>query len=436
MGRTATIAKTINGVEVTQTQFLNEIVDQIDRYGDEGATVLDIARGMGTEWAESTKARQQLAYTLANMIKRNLVYRPLGERGRYKVSQVARRSGVTRFDADERSILAAIRDAGGICRWRDIMEAHDVRPHGDSKEEAVNSAMYRRLTDVIARSELIRQDLGLRGIYNLPWPEVSALPLMGRWAALLSKQQYLEERQNQKQAIDLNEWRNHRDAFFFAVGDAFKIARKRHDKTAEEFVAMPGVRSAVMELARGAPQEVANIKQDWREYTAKGVSALKEKYEALIQAVRDAGEVECDALEDQGLPIDNVIHRIKSDLALLEQQQRDEIAAYQDFRQGEWDGKWMYWLYRRFEEGSVGTHVNAPLTLYTSVAKTLNCCPAALSRGLVTPPMQDKHRSRPMTPRRTPMQKMEDDVRSELIDERQRIELYGEDAVDINRDCL
>lgn len=407
MGRAATITKTIHGVEVTQVAFLNEIIDQIDRCGDEGATVVDIARGLGTEWEESAQARQQLAYTIANMVKRNLILRVENERGLYKVSMVARRSGVTRFDADERSILASIRDAGGICQWRDILEAHDIRPHGEFKTEALNSALYRRLTDVILKSELIRQDLGVRGVYNLPWEQVGALPLRGCWAALLTKMHYLEERQNLKLSVDLDDWRLARNTFFTNVGVAFEEARDRHNKSAEEVVLMPGIRAAVMELARRAPQEVANAKQVWRIESEKHVTRIAARYAALIENADGPDAV-----------------------ALLRHNQRSEVAAYTDSRIADWDSQWMCKLYLLFEKGSVGAHVHAPLTLYTAVAKTFNCCPAALSRGLVTPPMQDKNRSRPMSTRRTSMQKMEDDVISEIIDERQRRSLYGDELVD------
>lgn len=413
MSRTPQIQKTIHGEPVDHTTYLRAILDEIDRYPD-GARNADIARGLGAEWAE-LPLRTVLSQTLVNMARRNLIYRDLGERGLYKVSMVARRNGVNKFDADEQSILAAIRAEGGICQWRDILEAHDCRPvvsklNSDDVRTAYKAlkanADYQRLKSVIANSQLIRQDFAQRGVYNLPWAELGAHPLRGKWFALMSKVSYIESCAKAKTEPDLNFWRDYiRDAYFTHVGEAFANLRKQFGDSEDDLLADSRIYGAVVALARAAPKEVNRIRTEWRDRT-----------DVWVQARRDAAEAEADALEAEGKPWSH-----------LQPIVRQDIEEYRAGRDDEWEKKHIRWLYSRFERGTVGTHVHAPLLLYTTVAEHYGKCPAALSRGIIVDRPHDDVRIRPHRTRRTSWELIEEHAVNAVADERQRAYLYQDD---------
>ncbi|AFU88310.1 hypothetical protein CcrColossus_gp440 [Caulobacter phage CcrColossus] len=409
MSRIPQIQKTIHGVPVDHTTYLRAILDEIDRYPD-GARNADVARGLGPEWAE-LPLRTVLSQTLVNMARRNLIYRDLGERGLYKVSMVARRSGVNKFDSDEQSILAAIRAEGGICQWRDILDAHDCRPKGVDASIIKASPLYSRLTRVIANSQLIRQDFAARGVYNLPWAELGSLPLRGKWFALMSKVSFIESSAKAKLDVDLNVWRDQRDAYFAHVGEAFANLRKQFGDSEDDLLADSRVYGAVVTLARAAPKEVNIIRAEWRDRT-----------DVWVQARRDAAEAEADALEAEGKTWSH-----------LQPIVRQDIEEYRAGRDDEWDKKHIRWLYSRFERGTVGTHVHAPLLLYTAVAEHYGKCPAALSRGLIVDKPHDDVRLRPHRTRRTSWEMIEEQIAHEVADERQR-ELLYQDDIDLDEE--
>lgn len=403
MSRTPQIVKTIHGQPVDHTTYLRAILDEIDRYPD-GARNADVARGLGPEWADPP-LRIVLSQTLVNMARRNLIYRDLGERGLYKVSMVARRNGVNKFDADEQSILSAIRAEGGICQWRDILDAHDCRPKGVDADVIKSSPLYARLHRVISNSQLIRQDFAARGVYNLPWAELGGLPLRGKWYALMSKVSFSESCAKAKIALDLDVWRDQRDAYFAHVGEAFANLRKQFGDSEDDLLADSRVYGAVVALARAAPKEVNIIRAEWRD-----------RSDVWVQARRDAAEAEADALEAEG-----------KSWTHLQAIVRQDIEEYRAGRDDEWEKKHIRWLYARFERGTVGTHVHAPLLLYTAVAEHYGKCPAALSRGLLIDKPHDDVRIRPHRTRRTSWELIEEQIANEVADERQREYLYQDD---------
>ncbi|AXQ68981.1 hypothetical protein HOU00_gp144 [Caulobacter phage CcrPW] len=403
MSRTPQIQKTIHGEPVDHTTYLRAILDEIDRYPD-GARNADIARGLGAEWAE-LPLRTVLSQTLVNMARRNLIYRDLGERGLYKVSMVARRAGVNKFDSDEQSILAAIRAEGGICQWRDILDAHDCRPKGVDADVIKASPLYTRLHRVIANSQLIRQDFAARGVYNLPWAELGSLPLRGKWYALMSKVSFIESCAKAKVDLDLDVWRDQRDAYFAHVGEAFANLRKQFGDSEDDLLADSRIYGAVVALARAAPKEVNIIRAEWRDRT-----------DVWVQARRDAAEAEADALEAEGKTWNH-----------LQPIVRQDIEEHRAGRDEEWEKKHIRWLYSRFERGTVGTHVHAPLLLYTAVAEHYGKCPAALSRGLIVDKPHDDVRLRPHRSRRTNYEIIQEQIANEIADERQREFLYQDD---------
>lgn len=403
MSRTPQIQKTIHGEPVDHTTYLRAILDEIDRYPD-GARNADIARGLGAEWAEAP-LRTVLSQTLVNMARRNLIYRDLGERGLYKVSMVARRAGVNKFDSDEQSILAAIRAEGGICQWRDILDAHDCRPKGVDADVIKASPLYTRLHRVISNSQLIRQDFAARGVYNLPWAELGSLPLRGKWYALMSKVSFIESSAKAKVDLDLDVWRDQRDAYFAHVGEAFANLRKQFGDSEDDLLADSRIYGAVVALARAAPKEVNIIRAEWRDRT-----------DVWVQARRDAAEAEADALEAEGKTWSH-----------LQPIVRQDIEEHRAGRDEEWEKKHIRWLYSRFERGTVGTHVHAPLLLYTAVAEHYGKCPAALSRGLIVDKPHDDVRIRPHRSRRTRYEIIEEQIINEVADERQRDFLYQDD---------
>lgn len=343
MPRYAQVEKSIHGQPVSQTEFLKAIARAINKHPD-GARLADILPDLGPEW-DTPERKKLLATTLANMLNRGTIAQVDDERGLYCLSNFARRNGVNDFDSVEQSILAVIREHGGFCRFRDIMIAHNLNPVGEDADIVRIDPAYKRVLDVISRSQLIRQDAAERGVYNLPWPEVANLPLLGRWAALLLKTTWEENRErdenNDYVDRDRTSWWKWRDNHYFNVGQAAKLLREAKGWSVDDLLAKKKVYAALAELERKAPVEVNIIRQDVFDRTSVKVAEMKE-----------AGA------------------------------SQDEIDAFKEARLAELNHRQLEWLYKRFERGSTGAHYHAPLVLYNALAEAYGACPAALSRGV------------------------------------------------------
>jgi hypothetical protein len=336
------IEKTIHGKPVAHHIFVSAIFAAIEEF-PEGAKTADVIVALGPEW-DNAPGKKYISTMLINLFNRGVIER-IDEKGAYVSTQFGRRGGVNKFVSDEKSILQAIRAEGGFCQFRDIMEAHDVRPHGSDTKDYINHPVYQRIVKVIRESELIRQDTLKRGVYNLPWSETLSLPLRGRYAALLIEAQWEELRgktPTDQMEKPVNSWRKLRDSFFANVGETFKMARRAKGVSAATMLEDTKVWAAMAKFVRVAPRECAVIRQDWFDHTG----------------------VEVDRKREAGATF-------------------EEIEAYRAERDEELRIRMAEWLYKRFERGSLGAHVHAPLIFYTAVADYLECCPASLSRGMI-----------------------------------------------------
>jgi hypothetical protein len=70
MPRYAMVDKTVQGVRVSHTQFLNEVVKAVARV-EGGARVADLIETLGQEW-DPQEQRKFLATTLDNMTRRHV----------------------------------------------------------------------------------------------------------------------------------------------------------------------------------------------------------------------------------------------------------------------------------------------------------------------------------------------------------------------------
>jgi hypothetical protein len=337
MGRRAS-EKTIHGQPVSQTVFLNTIVEALGGMG--GGRAGDLVEVLGSEW-ETTEAKQVLNQTLLNLSRRGTLRRIEGERGLYEVTTHGRRAGVSVFDRLEKDILDVIRSHGGFCRMRDILDAFGVRPVGPDRQDMQNDPVYTRVLQVIGKSEMIRQDHIVRGVYNLPIAETESLPLCGRWAAMIIEAGCGVVKGGK---LDDEVWREERDLFFSNVGGTFKALREIRGLTAAQVLDDPAIHTACCELQRRAPKEVAIIRSAWM----------------------DRIEIERRRMAAADKPI-------------------DEINAYIDEETERLTPTMPRSLYSRFEKGALGAHFHAPLALYEAVAKFYGVRASALSRGVISP---------------------------------------------------
>lgn len=387
MPRYAMVDKTVQGQPVSHTEFLNAVVQAIDRV-EGGARVAELVNALGPEW-DPQDQRKFLATTLDNLTRRHVLRRAEGKRGLYEVTPHYKRAGVSVFDAEEKAILDVIRTHGGFCRFRDIMEAFGCRVAGPDGDLTANSGIHSRLMYVIRKSKLIRQDLLESGIYNLPWADLAGQPMRGKWAALITKKTYYEQCYTTKAEIDDNVWRTWRDTLFYNVGAAFKDLRKTHGLSITDLLDDRRVRAAVAEFVRAAPGEIAIIRQDWFDRTGLEVDRMREEG-ATSNAVDDYRE------------------------------QRDSELG---LRQPEW-------LYGRFEKGKLGAHMMAPLGFYQAVAERFDLCPAQLSRGLIALLPPDDVRLRPTRERRSPDEMFDEQLEIEAMDAARLKMIYGVEEED------
>lgn len=400
MPRHPVVQKTIHGQEVSQTVFLRTVAEAISEC-EGGATAGDLTSMLGEEWSQP-QMRQLLASTLINMAGRGTIRRVEGHKGLYVTTNHFRRAGVNQFDTDEQAILTAIRRRGGFCRLKDIMEDFDVRPAGGPEGQADIKGIteYQRVLRVIMKSDLIRQDIvdpaiGA-GIYNVPWSEVAALPLVGRYVVPYIHHTMKEIKLAVGARVTSREWWDERDAFFSQVGDAFKRLRKMRGLEAQDVVDLKPVRAAVAEFQRKAGPPINEIRHEWMD-----------RMSDTIEAMRTASEIsEEGTASERKRKVDH------------------EIAAYRDEQEQLRDTKLGVLLYKRFEKGNPGAHYFAPLILYQAVAEAFEVCPAALSRGVIAL-LPHTERLRPTRDRRSMDEIIDAELRTEAAIEATRQLLYG-----------
>lgn len=376
MPRYPTHDKTIHGRQVTQTEFTNTICEAVRRM--EVARVGDLISAVGAEW-DTPERRKLLGQTLSNLAGRGKLKRVAGQRGDYTVTEHYKRTGSDLFDQDEKAILRIIRSHGGFCRFRDIQEAMDVRPHG-SKQDRLDiqaEAAYRRIYAVIEKSTRIRQDITSpgygEGIYNVPWEEMKGLPFVGRFASHYIHYTFDQVlRANTDIPTEKDDWHIEQERFFEQVGAAFTRLREIRNLSLEEFLSISPIRAAVLTFKAKAPKAMLLVRGDW-----------KDRVDVEVARLREAAEV------DDG----------RAAYIRHEELQR-RLDAYREEQDRLFESKSHQWLYRKFENGSVAAHCNAPLILYTAIAAHFEVCPAELSRGAIFA-LPDEERMRPGRNRRS-----------------------------------
>ncbi|UTC29786.1 hypothetical protein BAJUN_01560 [Bajunvirus bajun] len=199
MPRYPMVEKYVNGRLVTQRQWRKAVVDAIDAGPPEGSTITMIGERLGPAWVEPVNV-PILSHTLQNFKRKGIVECP--SRGVYRVVVNA----VDVFTDHENAILDSIRKRGGVCRWRDIADDFGVRNkdvpltieqqanESDAAwrlrfdaHEPINFGIRSMLVATIAESDRIRQDFGVPGLYNLPYEELHALPMLGSWAIYMHR---------------------------------------------------------------------------------------------------------------------------------------------------------------------------------------------------------------------------------------------------------
>jgi hypothetical protein len=360
MPRYPTHEKTVHGKPVTQTEFTNTICEAIRR--KTMARVGDLIEVVGSEW-DTPDNRKLLGQTLSNLTVRKKLKRVEGERGAYAVTDHYKRTGSDLFDQDENAILKIIRSHGGFCRFRDIQEGMDVRPHGSRQDRLDIQAetAYRRIYAIIEGSTRIRQDITSagygEGIYNVPWAEMKGLPFVGRYASHYIKYTFDKVlRANTGIETSKDEWYDEQERFFEQVGAAFQRLRTIQKLSLEEFLAIRSIRAAVLTFKQRAVKPLAVIRGEWKARMDVEAARLRESI-----LTREDGRPQY-AKEDEA---------------------RRAVDAYQDEQQQLYEQKSHQWLYRKFENGDVGAHCNAPVILYTAIAEHFEVCAAELSRGAI-----------------------------------------------------
>ncbi len=257
-----------------------------------------------------------------------------------------------------------------------------------------------------------------RGVYSLPWLELQGYPLQGRYAALQIEQAWNEVKGHNIRGEDLKssivrDWRIQRDIFFATVGDMFRVLRLIKQIDIPTLLDNRMVRVALADLQRAAPNEVNIIRQDWFDRTSIEIDRMR----ADADTERDA-LLTANATADE---LNSARHRIDA-----------AVEEYRTQREEEFRLRTPEWLYKRFEQGTVGTHVHAPISLYEAVAAFYDVCPAALSRGLMVIRPIDDLRIRPMSTRRHPVEIAEEEVRIEMEREAMLRMLYAADDDEVD----
>lgn len=364
-----TLDKTIHGVAVSQNTFKRAIAEALQEMPD-GGGALDVLHAVGPEW-DTPEGRKVLSQTVINMWKAGVLKRVEGQRGTYTVAGGFHRKGLGASDQIERSVVDSIRKRGGFARFSEIMDDHGLRAHGDELKEARarltrkqfgqdtpedhglttaydvrNTTGYHQIMTVLERSDLIRQDLLMRGWYNLGQDELNKMTLRGLYGGYMVMTTVRELGGNEKQQFAA------RDAFFAQVGSVYNEARNalkssgRPGFSRKEFIRRPKVAAALYSLMQ--EKDVARELNDWYagETTAK------------IDEMKAAGATP------------------------------QQIADFREDRRNSREGNQVLFdLLERFEEAEPGYGVNihccAPVSFYEVLAAEMGIDPVMASRGVL-----------------------------------------------------
>lgn len=389
--------KTIHGEPCTHQHFMNTVGETIASM-EGGGRAADLIPTLGPEW-DTAGGHKIISQTLINLCSRNKLKRVEGERGLYVVSNHYRRTGVNQFDEDEKAILRIIRNHGGFCQWSDILEVMGVRPHGSKQDrlDAMADPVYKRVYNTILKSDRIRQDITTQkigtGVYNLPWEELNNLPMIGYYASLYIHYTYNAVlRANTGIETGPHDWYDEQELFFEQVGAAFKRLRDIRKLSLETLLEDKAIRAALMRFQQVADRPLAVIRGEW-----------KDKVDLEVERLKAAAEIN-----------DGRTAHVRREEA------RAKCEAYTEEQRLLFNTKCGQWLYRKFENGDVGAHCNAPLILYMAVANHFEVCPAALSRGAILS-LPDKERLRPGNNRRSAGEQAEAEFRNEQAVEATRL---------------
>jgi hypothetical protein len=287
----------------------------LDRVGT--ASPKQIGSELGGEWLKP-KRGLQLRKLLLRMAKVHLVaklrhglYAPCPDRDTRE--RTARAVTVE-------SILAHLRECGGIARTGDIQRAVGDRPRGGHGYD------HKKITLALKESPLFDQYFG-RGWWNLTERDLETVPVIGKWRSRFIEREWRKSKERDEP------WERKRDSLFDNIGSAFMQARGRLNIA--DVVAEPGIHEALLMMGKGAPRA-----------RAQAINALRVRVEkeAQLGTIKERWAIE-KLLRD----------RKKSDLPL--------------------------YLYMEFELGDVELHLAAPVEFYKACAALFGVCPAQLSRG-------------------------------------------------------
>lgn len=361
---TENISKTIKGVAVNQSTFKRAIAEALQTM-PEGGGANDVVPFLGPEW-DTPEGRKVVSNTMINMFKARILRRAGDKRGVYTVPANFHRRGVSATDQIERSILDSIRKRGGFATFAQIMDDHDCRPHGEeaieirriqtrrrygtaTKEDwnflaaydVRDTTVYSQIKTLLRESEVIRQDLLILGLYNLPQDELNTMTLRGYYGGLMARATAAEFGLSTKKASKA------RDDFFVSVGAAYNHARVSQNISRNDFIQRPKVAKALYALMQYEP--VKREINDW--YSGET--------QARVDAMNAAGA------------------------------SHQEIADFREDRRNSREGRQVLFdLLERFEAGEPGFGVNihcwAPVSFYEVLAAELQIDPVMASRGVVT----------------------------------------------------
>jgi hypothetical protein len=250
-------------------------------------------------------------------------------RGKYKVSPQIERLGINKTHQLENEIVKLLRENGGILRQRDILEAFDLRPHGDNREMMKNDWRYTQIRTMLLSGPPFYTHLG-RGIYCLGGNELQKFVLLGRWVKHFF---YSDWWHNKARWLGSPTPFDKYERCIEDIGAAFSAARLRFGKTYED-VATDG-----------------------------------EVYQTLVMFAEAAERCKNHFIGT------SVSYQIRDEWNKNEETKGTEISEL-DMHIA---------ILRRFEEGETMIHDCAPLEFYTACADLYKVCPLSLSRGAVIP---------------------------------------------------
>lgn len=373
MAQAPALTKTLKGVPVSAAAFRRAIVDALGQMEDGAGSMPDLIPFLGPEW-DTKEGRLLVSKTLVNMADGGKLKRDPEHRGLYRVSGnvVRKGGGVSVYDQQERSIEDTLRKLGGFATWAQIMEDHDLRPHGEERAELralrfrtfmknnqpgdsastaydpYRTTGYQQMNHVLATSQRIRQDYPSKNrkggwmckYYNLPLDQLNAMTLRGGVHAIMIKATHEELRLEGRTAIE------ERDLMFSCVAHVFTTARKARGLTLLDLASRKSVYAALLELARH-PDVDRDNRSLYREETRKTVVDMR---------AAGAAQEEVDDFRER-----------REDTCKRTRAMADMLG--------------------RFEDGGDGygpnLHLNAPVRLYEALAAELGIDSVSASRGVL-----------------------------------------------------